>query len=650
MYSDRNEIVASPMSYPSALQMTQEGRAATQFLSSSPIASNSIQSSAKSVCVQQLIELQVTVLGEKTALVMGEESLSYNELNQRANQLAYHLQSLGVGPEVLVGICMERSLNFIVGLLGILKAGGAYVPLDASYPAERLAFMLEDSQVSVLLTQKKLLERLPESKAHKVCLDTESELLERYSTENPLPATSLENLIYVIYTSGSTGRPKGVEITHAALLNLVNWHHQAFGVSADARATQVASPSFDAAGWEIWPYLTIGSTIYLPDEETRVTPLLLRDWLIENEITHSFLPTLLAESLLSLEWPTQTALRYLLTGADMLHQYPSASLPFLLVNNYGPTENAVVTTSGVVSASMLSDAAPSIGRPISNTEVYILDDQLQLVPPGMAGEIYIGGAGLARGYHRRPELTAERFIQHPFSQISGARLYKTGDLARFLPDGQIAFLGRSDQQVKIRGYRIELGEIACALDLHSAIQAGVVIAREDQPGDKRLVAYLILAEGQEISVVALREHLLQHLPEYMLPTAFIVLDSFPLTVNGKLDRDALPRPDEQNTLRDQQQNEPMSLTEQRISRIVCTLLHLNTVDLDENFFMLGGHSLLGTQIIARVSEAFGVALSLRALFESPTVRDLAAEVERQVLKMLGNLSDEEVMRLMQQHG
>jgi amino acid adenylation domain-containing protein len=576
--------------------------------------------------------------------------MSYGELNSRANQAAHLLQQLGAGAEVLVGIYMERSLDFIVGLLAILKAGAAYLPLDPSYPTERLAFMLTDSHAPVLLTQEKLLDRLPESNIHLVTLDGDRDLLESYSSENLLPATSLDNLAYVIYTSGSTGQPKGVEITHSGLLNLVNWHHQAFTIAADTRATHVASPAFDAAGWEIWPYLSLGATIYLPDEETRVTPPLLRDWLLANEITHTFMPTLLAESLIALPWPSQAPLRYLLTGADTLHHRPSANLPFTLINNYGPTESTVVTTSGIVLPEAQSEGAPAIGWPITDIHVYILDEQMQPVPTGMPGEVYIGGKGLARGYHNRPALTAERFIKNPFSEDPTSRLYRSGDLARFLPDGQLAFLGRIDHQVKIRGYRIELDEIITVLEAHPAIHTAVVVAREDTPGEKRLVAYLALVDANQVNAAALREYLLQKLPDYMVPTAFVLQQRFPVTANGKLDRAALPAPDAYNTLQDVPEDVPMSLTEEKIHQIMCTLLHLNTIGMEDNFFMLGGHSLLGTQIIARVSEAFGIDLSLRTLFEAPTIRDLAAEVECQVLKKLETMSDEEVISWLALHG
>ena len=323
------------------------------------------------------------------------------------------------------------------------------MPLDPSYPLERLAFMLEDSQASVLVTQQYLASRLAPQKAQLICLDTDASVLAQQSETEPISTVTSDDLVYVIYTSGSTGRPKGVQITHKSLLNLVFWHQHAFAVTPVDRATQVTSPAFDATGWELWPYLTCGASIYLPDEDTRIAPVRLRDWLLRNRITITFLPTALTESVIALEWPSTASLRYLLTGADKLQRYPTPSLPFALINNYGPTEATVVATSGQVPSTEHHDGPPSIGRPIVNTQVYILDEHLQQVPIGMTGELYIGGVGVGKGYLNRPELTAERFIPHPFSSEPGVRLYKTGDLARYLPDGQIAFLGRADQQVKI---------------------------------------------------------------------------------------------------------------------------------------------------------------------------------------------------------
>ena len=383
------------------------------------------------------------------------------------------------------------------------------------------------------------------------------------------------------------------------------------------------------------------------DEHHRISPPLLRDWLVNKNITITFLPTALAENMLNLEWPSQVSLRYMLTGADKLQHYPPSTLPFALINNYGPTEATVVTTSGQVPTTAHAEVPPSIGRPIANMQVYILDEHLQQVPMGQQGELYIGGVGLAKGYLNRPELTAERFIPHPFSSEPGARLYKTGDMVYYLPDGQIAFVGRNDQQIKIRGYRIEPDEIVAALNRHSSIQASLVVAREDIPGDKRLVAYIVLAPGSRITVSALRDSLKASLPDYMIPAAFVVLEALPLTPNGKVDRTGLPVPDALNTLQDEIVAVPGTPLEKRLTEIVASLLHIEQVGLDDNFFMLGGHSLLGTQVIIHVTETFGVDLPLRTLFEAPTVRLLAATVERRIVAILESMSDEEALRLLQ---
>ncbi|HYY41575.1 MAG TPA: amino acid adenylation domain-containing protein, partial [Pyrinomonadaceae bacterium] len=356
-----------------------------------------------------------------------------------------------VGRDVLVGVLMERSLDMVVALLGVLKAGGAYVPLDAAYTPERLAFMLADAAVPVLLTQAHLRAALPRADVTVLCLDADWSTIATESTATPTHHSTAADLAYVIYTSGSTGRPNGVQLAHAGLLNLIYWHQTRFAVSATDRATQLAGTAFDAAVWELWPYLTIGASIHLPaEDETRLAPARLRDWLDQQGITISFLPTPLAARVLPLDWSRQTTLRTLLTGGDRLQHYPPPGLPFELVNNYGPTECTVVTTSCTVSATAQTASAPAIGRPIANTEVYLLDAHLQPVPTGVAGELYIGGASLARGYQQRPELTAARFIPHPFSPEPGARLYRTGDAARYLSDGQIEFLGRLDTQVQVR--------------------------------------------------------------------------------------------------------------------------------------------------------------------------------------------------------
>src|SRR6266516_1808431 len=413
----------------------------------------------RDACVPQLVALQARITPEAVALVVGDQVISYQELNRRANQLAHHLQALGVRPNVLVGICVERSFDMVVGLLGIFKAGGAYVPLDPSYPPDRLAFMMHDAQVPLLVTQNHLTSRLPTEGTKVVCLDTQADILVQQRITEPTLVASADDLAYVIYTSGSTGRPKGVQVTHDSLLNLVFWHQRAFDVTSSDKATQLTSPAFDATGWELWPYLTCGASVHLLNEEQRVDPILCRDFLLDHQITMTFLPTALAESVMVLEWPSQTALRFLLTGADTLHHYPSPRLPFALINNYGPTEATVVTTSGRVPPITHAERPPSIGYPIDNMQIYILDEYLRQVPLGTPGELYIGGVGLAKGYLNRPELNTEKFIPHPWSDKPGERLYRTGDLARFLPDGKVDFLGRVDHQIKIRGYRIEPDEI-----------------------------------------------------------------------------------------------------------------------------------------------------------------------------------------------
>ncbi len=658
MYSDSNEItdpsrdtsVHTIYAAKSEQPVTPEPRL-TELERRQLAAWNATQQNySRDACVHQLVARQAAAT--PGAVVMGDQVLSYRELNERANQLGHFLQTLGVGPDVLVGLCIERSLDMIVGLLGILKAGGAYVPLDPGYPPERLAFMLHDAQVPVLVTKRHLVTRLPADSACVVCLDADAELLAQQSANDPddykgAVCPSPENLAYVIYTSGSTGQPKGVQVTHNSLLNLVYWHQQAFDLSPSDRATQVTSPAFDATGWELWPYLTMGARVYLPGEDTRTMPILLRDWLVSQGITITFLPTALAESVMALEWPATTSLRILLTGADTLHHYPPPGLPFTLINNYGPTEATVVATSGRILPAQQNGVPPTIGRPIANTQLYILDEYLRQVPIGTPGELFIGGVGLARGYLNRPELTAEKFIPHPFSSDPQARLYRTGDLACYLPDGQLAFMGRTDHQIKIRGYRIEPNEIMLALDSHPAIQTSLVLAREDTPGDKRLVAYIMLVPGAHVTASSLRDDLATQLPDYMIPAVFVVLEALPLTPNGKIDRAALPAPDTANTLRDGVMVAPSTLTELRLAEIVTSLLGIEQIGVDDNFFLLGGSSLMGTQVITRVAEVFGVELGLLALFDAPTVRQLSAEIEELIFARLEAMSDEEVLRLLQ---
>jgi amino acid adenylation domain-containing protein len=535
----------------------------------------------------------------------------------------------------------------VVAALAVLKAGGAYVPLDPEAPPERLAFILTNAQAPVLVTKHGVAAQLPIGGWRIVDLNLHAPDIARQPTEAPTGEAKPEHLAYLIYTSGTTGQPKGVEITHASLLNLVFWHRRAFAVTAADRASRLANPAFDAAVWEVWPYLTAGASLHLPERATRVTPRRLRDWLVEQKITISFLPTVLAEAMLDLDWPTNAALRLLLTGGDTLHRYPSAKLPFTLVNNYGLTESTVVATSGPVFPERQAERLPSIGRPIANTQVYILDGRLRPVPIGTPGELYIGGAGIARGYRNLPERTAEKFILNPFRSEPGARLCKTGDLARFLPDGQIAFLGRLDDQIKIRGYRIEPNEIVAALDTHAGVRSSFVVAREIEPGGRRLVAYFVPASDSQPTHKSLRDHLRARLPGYMVPAIFVRLDSLPQTSRGKLDRAGLPAPDPQNTLRDATVTATRAHIEEQLAAILAPLLGLGHVGREDNFLLLGGQGqwLLGTRLIARLCAAFGVELTLRGLFQAPTLAKLAAEVERRLPAKREAMSEDEARHL-----
>lgn len=579
------------------------------------------------------------------AIASSSSALTYAELDQDANRLANYLITLGVGQETIVGLCLNRATESIMCALAVLKAGGAYLPLDPALPVERLRFMLNDAAPRVLITSEDLTEQLSGGAWTVVSIDTDPNI-KACSSNHPDVEISGEQLAYVIYTSGSTGQPRGVEITHANLLNLVKWHQREFAVTAHDRASHVAGVGFDAAVWEVWPYLTAGASLELPDETTRIVPAQLRDWLVERQITISFLPTALAERIMILEWPDSTELRFLLTGADTLHRYPSAKVPFVLVNNYGPTECTVVATSGRVQPVDSATNLPTIGRPITNTRVYILDERLRPVPSGVAGELYIGGAGIARGYLNRPDLTAEKFVSDPFSAALSARLYKTGDRARYLDNGEIAYLGRIDQQIKIFGHRIEPVEIEAAIDRHPAIASSVVVAFGSACEAKRLTAYLVMRNGTTPAAAELRDFLQSSLPDYMVPSMFVKLQGLPLTANGKVDRAALPAPSPDNTLRDEVFTPPSTPIEKRLATILCSVLNLNEVSVNDNFFLLGGHSLLGTQLIIKIRATFGVDLALRTLFDTPTISELSSEIERLILARVESMSEEEAMRLL----
>ncbi|MCF4968894.1 non-ribosomal peptide synthetase [Nostoc sp. CMAA1605] len=577
--------------------------------------------------IHQLFEEQVKRTPHAIAVECGNQQLTYYELNSRANQLAHYLQFLGVEPDVLVGICVERSLEMVVGLLGILKAGGAYVPLDPEYPTERLAFMLEDAEVSVLLTQQSLLNRLPLHQAKIVCLDTDAPVISQSSRENPISDVQTHNLVYVIYTSGSTGRPKGVAMNQLPLCNLILWQLEKTTIAQDAKTLQFAPISFDVSFQEIFSTWCSGGTLVLITEELRRNALALLGFLEEKAVARLFVPFVALQQLAEVAVGSgkfASHLREIITAGEQLQITPAIAQWFsqlgdcTLHNHYGPSESHVVTAFTLSHSVETWPLLPPIGKPIANTQIQILDKNLQPVPVGVPGELYIGGVALARGYFNRPDLTQERFINNPFG---AGRLYKTGDLTRYLADGNIEYLGRIDSQVKIRGFRIELGEVEAALSQFEGVEGCCVIVREDTRGDKRLVAYLVAHQNCAPTVSELRQFLKANLPEYMVPSAFVIMESLPLTPSGKVDRRALPAPAQSTT--SNTYLAPRTPIEELLTQIWAQVLKVEPVGIDDNFFELGGHSLLATQLVSRIRSIFKVELPLYELFAAPTVGELA---------------------------
>ena len=573
----------------------------------------------KEKCIHHYFEEQVARTPDAIALVFEDQQLSYQGLNAKANQLAHYLQTLGVQPDTLVAICLDRSIDLVIGLLAILKAGGAYVPLDPTYPRERLAFMLDDSQISLLLTQKKFDSITNASELNhgiqRVYLDSE------WPTIFPLhlgATVNSENLAYVIYTSGSTGKPKGVQINHRSLLNFLMSMAQLLDIKKQDVLLAVTTLSFDIAGLEIYLPLICGAKIIIASRELAVDGSGLARILNQaNTITMMQATPATWRLLLEADWTGNPQLK-ILCGGEALNRDLAIHLQKKskeVWNLYGPTETTIWSTVNRLSIDDHSAEVIPIGHPIANTQLYILDKHLQLAPVGVTGELHIGGDGLARGYLNRPELTAEKFIKHPFSDDPHARLYKTGDLARYLPNGVVEFLGRIDHQVKIRGFRIELGEIESVLGQHPSINEVVVTVREDQPGDKRLVVYLTYLQHEPPNVSALRLFLKQKLPEYMVPSAFVLLDKFPLTPNGKIDRKALPAPDQTRPEYEQSYVPPRSPIEEMLVAIWQEVLNIEQIGIHDNFFELGGHSLLAVQLIVRINKQFQIEFPLYSLFE-----------------------------------
>ncbi|WP_393062385.1 amino acid adenylation domain-containing protein [Streptomyces sp. LN549] len=565
----------------------------------------------------RLVEERAAQLPGTTAVLSETGGLTYQELNERANRLARHLRSLGAGPDRVVAVCLERGPDQVTALLAALKSGAAYLPLDPELPADRLAFMIEDSGAAYVVTDSARTAQLPRT-PHRFLTDRDWPRIQELPAHDPEPAATPQDLAYLIYTSGSTGRPKGVQIEHRSLVNLIHWTVESFGAAPGRRIAHLAGIGFDAAAWEVWPALAAGATVCVPDDTVRRTPELLQRWLAGRRVHSTFLSTPMLEALATLDWSEPTSLAHVLTGGDALRLPAGLRLPFRVVNNYGPTESTVVTTSAEVVPGV---AVPPIGRPVRNTVVHVVDRYDRPVPIGVPGELLVGGAGLARGYQGLPQQTAERFVT---VNVDGTprRVYRTGDRVRWLPDGQLEFLGRLDDQVKLRGHRIEPGEIEAVLLAGPDVTAATVVLREDIPAEKRLVAYVVPG-GQAPTTEELRARLHRELPGYMVPSAFVLLDRLPLTPNGKVDRRALPAPRPRSP---QDRVAPRTPAERAVAAAWSQVLGTDVAGIDDNFFELGGHSLLATQVTSRLRTALGVDVPVRALFAAPTVAALAAVV------------------------
>src|ERR1043165_5090331 len=587
-------------------------------------------------CIHELFEEQARLRPDTEAVIFGDQRLPYRELNERANQLAHYLREHGVGPEVTVGLCGERSLEMIVGLLAVLKAGGAYVPLDPQYPTARLSFMLEESGAAVLLTQDRLRELLPASGARVLSLDSEWNLVADHSRSNPHREATPDSPAYVIYTSGSTGQPKGVMTRHQSLCAYTSAAIAAYGITADDRVLQFASINFDTSAEEIYPTLAQGATLILRPEDMLNSMRVFLHTCAAMSISVLDLPTAFWHELVrAMEADAMTlpaSVRVVILGGekasiDVFRRWQRIVGPTVeLFNSYGPTEATIVATIWKADDDLLHEVP--IGTPVANAQLFVLNQHLQPVPLGVKGELYIAGAGLARGYLNSPAITAEKFLPNPFSAEPGARFYRTGDLVRRLANGNLEFAGRVDEQVKIRGFRVETGEIETALSQHPGIQDNVVLAEDEPSGSKRLVAYVVARPKHVLDTRELRASLKTTSPEYMIPASFVLLDELPRLPNGKLDRGALPKAG--FDFGGDDSIPPRTAVEEVLAGIWCDLLRVKSVGVQDNFFELGGHSLLATQVLSRIAKVFDVSVPLRRIFTTPTISGLAEYVEAEL--------------------
>jgi amino acid adenylation domain-containing protein len=591
----------------------------------------------KDKCIHDLFEEQVERTPEAVAVVFEDQQLTYAECNARANQLARVLRQRGVAPDVRVGLCVERSVEMLVGLLGILKAGGAYVPLNPEHPKARLSQQLADIGSPVLITQEKLLSQLPDFEGEFICLDRDQELFESEQKTNPERIAAPHHLVYVIYTSGSTGVPKGVAISHRSLVNYTNFICRKLQLDGSSNAdglhfATVSTIGADLGNTCIFPSLVSGGCLHIIDYAVAMDGGAFANYVAKHPVdVLKIVPSHLSALLASPKSRNILPRKYLILGGEVLSwelikQVSEISGDCQVINHYGPTETTVGSlTFDLRENDVFAQASTvPIGRPIANTEVYILDPHFKPMPIGVPGQLYISGVGLAQGYLNQPHQTAERFVPHPFSHEGSARLYKTGDLARYLPDGNVEFLGRTDHQVKIRGFRIELGEIEAVLKQHEAVRETVVLVREDEPGQERLVAYVVAHRKNASTVSELRSFLKEKLPEYMLPAAFVVLDGLPLTPNGKVDRKALPAPEDIRLELEATHVAPRTELEQNIAAVWQEALHVEKVGIHDSFFDLGGHSLLMVKVHNKLRGAMNKELSIIDMFRYPTVSSLAS--------------------------
>ena len=594
---------------------------------------NESQAAYPNACVHELFERQVARDPDALAVVYKDRNLTYRELNERANQVARYLRKRGVGPEILAGVCLERSLEMVIALFGVWKAGGAYIPLDPAYPRDRLAFMVRGVGMKVLLTDEKCKDMFPSASYKSVCLDSDWPAISRERTRNLDAIANPSNLAYLMFTSGSTGEPKGAMIQHNGLVNYLCWAIETYAVQGKGSVPIHSSIAFDSTVASLYPPLVTGGQIELLPEEVGAQNLLaaLRREKNRNKvvITPAHLE-MLNQQLTAEEMAGMTKVLVIAgeaLNAERLSKWRDFAPETRLFNEYGPTETTVGCSAYEVQAQDPRNGPVSIGRPIANAQLYVLDAELHSVAPGEVGELYIGGTGVGRGYLNKPELTRERFLSDPFSNRPGARLYKTGDLVRFREDGTLEFLGRADDQVKLRGYRIELGEIETTLAGHSDVKSCTVMAREDTPGNKQLVAYVVARENQSPDITSLRKFLKQTLPVYMVPAYFVFLPSLPLTQNGKIDRKALPAPSPIDIWNARDFVAPSTETEKKLAAIWTEILKVERIGVHDDFFALGGHSLLAIRALSRIQEAFGAVPSMHAFFTDATIASLSKALE-----------------------